>query len=227
MRGAKERGAPAADALRAMVSGEAPARSFPPLEGPVAHTLVLGTMPGTASLGAREYYAHPRNAFWPIMLSIVGDAPVDGAPPDARAWTALPYPTRVERLTAAGFAVWDVLAECVRPGSLDGRIVRASERPNDVAGLVRRHPELRRVAFNGRAARKLFARHVALAARPAETRHEGPDGGPGDGPALLALPSTSPAMASLTLEAKRAAWAAALLGEPSADERGRDGAGRP
>ena len=192
-----------------MVSGAAPARSFPPLEGPVAHTLVLGTMPGTASLGAREYYAHPRNAFWPIVLSIV-----DGAPPDPGAWTTLPYPARVERLTAAGFAVWDVLAECTRPGSLDGRIVRASERPNDVAGLVGRHPELRRIAFNGRAAQKLFARHVTLAARPDDSSDGGPGAGPDtrpdEGPTLLALPSTSPAMASLSLEAKRAAWTAAL-----------------
>ena len=224
MRDAGERGAPTADALRAMVSGAAPARSFPPLEGPVAHTLVLGTMPGTASLGAHEYYAHPRNAFWPVMLSIVGDAPVgpvdpaDDAPPDARPWTALPYPARVERLTAAGFAVWDVLAECTRPGSLDGRIVRASERPNDVAGLAARHPELERIAFNGRTAQKLFARHVTLARRSGddpdgaadEVADGAADGAADDGPTLLTLPSTSPAMASLSLEAKRAAWAAAL-----------------
>ena len=176
-----------------MVSGEAPARSFAPIEGEVAHTLVLGTMPGAASLGAHEYYAHPMNAFWPIALSLLDDGP-----PDRRAWREIPHAVRAARLAGAGVAVWDVLAECRRPGSLDGRIVRSSEVANDVPALVRRHPELRRIAFNGRGAERLFARHVAL---------PGPDEG---GPERVALPSTSPAMASLGLEAKRAAWADAL-----------------
>ena len=176
-----------------MASGAEPARSFAPIEGEVAHTLVLGTMPGTASLDAAEYYAHPMNAFWPIALSILS-----GAPPDRRAWREVPHATRAARLADAGFAVWDVLAECRRPGSLDGSIVRGTEVANDVAGLVRRHPELRRIAFNGRAAERLFERHVDL-----------PDPEAG-GPERVALPSTSPAMASLDLEAKRAAWARAL-----------------
>lgn len=181
-----------------MATGAAPARSFAPIEGPVARVLVLGTMPGTASLGAHEYYAHPMNAFWPIVLSIL-----DGGPPDRRAWRVVPHAARAARLAGAGLAVWDVLAECRRPGSLDGAIVRSSEVANDVAALLGRHPELRLIAFNGRGAERLFARHVRLA--DADVR-----AGTGDGPALASLPSTSPAMASLGLEAKRAAWAAAI-----------------
>ena len=203
----RRREAPAGEALEAMVSGRAPARSFPPIEGEVAHTLVLGTMPGTASLGADEYYAHPMNAFWPIALSIVS-----GAPPERRAWCAMSHAARAARFADAGFALWDVLAECRRPGSLDGAIVRASEVANDVAGLVARHPELRRVAFNGRAAETLFARHVDL---------PGPEAG---GPERVALPSTSPAMAALSFEAKHEAWARAL--DPATLPRGPRRGGR-
>ena len=195
---------PAGGALEAMVSGAAPARSFAPIEGELAHALVLGTMPGTASLGAHEYYAHPMNAFWPIALSILS-----GEPPDRKGWRGLDHATRARRLADAGIALWDVLAECRRPGSLDGSIVRASEVANDVAGLVARHPELRLIAFNGRAAQTLFARHVDV-----------PDPADG-GPARVALPSTSPAMASLSLEAKRAAWARALDPDGSLPARTR------
>lgn len=76
--------------------------SFPPAASPEAHTLILGSMPGGASLRAGEYYAHPRNLFWPIMGHLVGAHP------------ALPYPARLRALSAAGIALWDVLQSCER-----------------------------------------------------------------------------------------------------------------
>lgn len=192
-------------AMAAMASGDAPARSFAPIEGRDVRVLILGTMPGTASLGAHQYYAHPRNAFWPIALALVS-----GAMPERGGWRDIPYAERVATLAGAGVGVWDVLAECRRPGSLDGAIVRSSERANDVAALVARHPGLRTIGFNGRAAQALFARHVRLADTDA-TRVS-----------FVPLPSTSPAMASLDLGAKHAAWAAALgpLPRPPAPTRG-------
>ena len=61
--------------------------------------LVLGSMPGAASLARTEYYGHPRNAFWPIMGALFGAGP------------ELPYAERTARLTAAGVQcelhLWD------------------------------------------------------------------------------------------------------------------------
>jgi len=157
------------------------ARSFPPLAQSGARVLILGSMPGQASLAAGQYYAHPRNAFWTIMGALVDAGP------------ELPYPRRVERLQAAGIAVWDVLAECERPGSLDADIVAASVQANDFAGLLAGLPALRAIAFNGSAAEQAFCRHVLPAL-------------PGLRVDLLGLPSTSPAHAARSLAQKLAEW---------------------
>ena len=178
-----------------------PARSFPPLEGPRARLLILGSMPGTASLEAARYYAHPRNAFWPIVMALLErEEPSAAAPGRRGSAVRLPgYDERVRRLLAAGVALWDVLAECVRPGSLDAAIRRDSERANDLPALCERHPELALIAFNGQTAAKLFERHVGerVRARRPDLR-------------CVTLPSTSPAHASLTLADKHVRWRDAL-----------------
>ncbi|MBP7623629.1 MAG: DNA-deoxyinosine glycosylase, partial [Xanthomonadales bacterium] len=105
-----------------------PVRSFPPLIAAHARVLILGSMPGIASLQALRYYAHPRNQFWPILGELLGfDASAD-------------YALRVQALHKAGIAVWDVLAECEREGSLDTSIRRDSEQANDLPGLLAKHP---------------------------------------------------------------------------------------
>jgi len=176
--------------------------SFAPIEGERVAVLVLGSMPGVASLDAGAYYAHPRNAFWPILM-----AWLNARAPDRAATLKIPYASRADRLRHAGIGVWDVLAHCHRPGSLDSAIVRASEVPNDIPALVARHPELRRIVFNGRAAEQLFTRHIDLTdSRPGR---EPP-------PERFSAPSTSPAMASLNLSAKHAAWCDALGPPPEA-----------
>jgi hypoxanthine-DNA glycosylase len=121
---------------------------FPPVARHDARVLVLGSMPGAASLAAGRYYAHPRNAFWPIAGALFGF----GA--DA------PYDERLAGLTAAGVALWDVLAACERPGSLDAAIDRATARTNDFVAFFAAHPRLSAVACNGGAAHELFRRRV-------------------------------------------------------------------
>jgi TDG/mug DNA glycosylase family protein len=144
--------------------------------------LVLGSFPGERSLAQHEYYAHPRNAFWPILGELLGF--------DPRA----PYTERIDRIAQAGIGLWDVVDTCVRPGSLDSAL--RAVRPADIASLARAAPELRGILLNGAAAHTLFLRHVAatLDARLACRR----------------MPSTSPANAALGHAAKRDAWHAAL-----------------
>jgi TDG/mug DNA glycosylase family protein len=166
-----------------------PERGFPPVAGPGARVLVLGSMPGAASLAAGEYYAHPRNAFWWIMGQLHGAGP------------ELPYAERCAVLVRRGVAVWDALHRCVRPGSLDSAIERGSEEVNDFAGLFERCPHIRLVAFNGAKAEEAFRRHASDAL--ATLAHP---------PRTVRLPSTSPAMAALTREQKLARWREGLLG---------------
>ncbi|MBP6529238.1 MAG: DNA-deoxyinosine glycosylase [Burkholderiales bacterium] len=159
--------------------------SFPPLIAPDATRLILGSMPGVASLTAGQYYAHPQNAFWRIMSAI------------GRFDATLPYEERVAALRAAGVALWDVLAACERSGSLDSAIARSSEQANDLAGLLSLHPQIKRIYFNGATAESTFRRHCkALAARTDLC--------------FTRLPSTSPAHASLRFEEKCAVWREAL-----------------
>lgn len=158
-------------------------QSFPPLGNLRATRLVLGTMPGRASLAAGEYYAHPRNAFWHIMQALF-DIPRD-----------LPYRRRVRDLAANGVAVWDVLAACTRSSSLDSDIVPESVVANDIAGYLQRHRSIGSIYFNGGSARRLFERHVAPALDPGHQRL-----------ARVTLPSTSPANARLRPTDKLEAW---------------------
>jgi len=162
---------------------------FPPLSDHRAELLILGSMPGKASLQAGQYYAFPRNAFWPIMQTVYGI--------DRQA----SYAQRCAGLVAQGIAVWDVLGSCLRNGSLDADIDPASIVANDFASFLRRHPAVRRIGFNGAMAQKTFAREVqpTLSVPHAAIRQ-------------VRLPSTSPANASFSFERKLAAWREFLCG---------------
>jgi hypoxanthine-DNA glycosylase len=109
---------------------------LPPVIGRRTRLVVLGSFPGVASLEAGQYYAHPRNHFWPILGAIWGL--------DLR---ALPYRERLAEVRRRGLGIWDVYAHCRREGSLDSAIEDAV--PNDLASLRRRAPKLQAVAHNG------------------------------------------------------------------------------
>ncbi len=154
-------------------------RSFPPFADERSHVLVLGTLPGEESLRRVEYYAHPRNLFWPILYALFDDA----APsPD--------YRERVAFLTAHRIALWDVCAAGEREASADSTIRR--EQPNAIDRLLDRYPRIRAVAFNGTGAERLYDRHFRRRPR----LH------------YLSLPSTSPAHARIGFAAKLARWTA-------------------
>jgi len=161
---------------------------FPPIAAPQCRVLILGSMPGEASLAAGEYYAHPRNAFWPILGGLLGFAP------------EAPYPDRVRHLLSRGMAVWDVLKSCERAGSLDSSIQPDSMQVNDFTEFFGFFPLIRLVCFNGTTAETLFRKRAA------------PNLGPVlDGIGMVRLPSTSPAHASLSLARKSAIWGKALM----------------
>ncbi len=165
-------------------SGPVPIRSaFPPILGGDPRLLILGSMPSEASLAAGRYYGHPRNAFWPIMEALLG-LPAGSD-----------YARRTEALSAQGIALWDVIAACARPGSLDADILSDSIRCNDFGMLFDEQPGIRCIAFNGGTAEREFRRRVLPLLRPEHSSIE-----------RLRLPSTSPAHAGMGFEAKLAAW---------------------
>ncbi|MBI5257598.1 MAG: DNA-deoxyinosine glycosylase [Burkholderiales bacterium] len=109
---------------------------LPPVLAPDSRLIVLGSFPGAASLAARQYYAHPRNQFWPLLGALWGLDLV-----------AMPYAQRLEAVRAHGLALWDVYAACRREGSLDSAIEDAQL--NDLASLAQRAPGLLAVLHNG------------------------------------------------------------------------------
>lgn len=166
-----------------------------PVHDKAARVLVLGSMPGVRSLDAQAYYAHPRNAFWPIMEALFG---ID---------RELAYARRLAALRANRVALWDVIGKCRRRGSLDQKVEPDSIVPNDFGSLFVACPEIERVAFNGRLAEQSFERYVLPGLQDRFARIE-----------RVRLPSTSPAHAAMRFEQKRAAWARGLA--PVSDRTG-------
>ncbi len=151
---------------------------FDPIVFDDTHTLILGSFPSIQSVANDFYYAHPRNQFWPILSAITG-YPVNNR--DQKIWL----------LKETGLGVWDMIASCVREGSLDSNL--EDEVVNDIPGLLERYPSIRRIAFTGRKAEALYRLHFDHL--EVETVY---------------LPSPSPAYAAMSLEAKTAAWREAL-----------------
>lgn len=158
-------------------------RSFKPIADGKAEILILGSMPGRASLAARQYYAHPQNAFWRIAAELLEFD------------RASPYAKRVQALKAARIALWDVLHSCNREGSLDARIENGVA--NDFRRFFRTHRKIRRVFFNGAKAEATFKRYVLSTLRS-------------DSLSFRRLPSTSPANASMSAARKLGAWRAII-----------------
>lgn len=158
---------------------------FPPVAGKFGRVLILGSMPGSASLARNEYYGLPQNAFWRIMGDLFGAGP------------GLPYADRLTTLTHNGVVLWDVLESCYRSGSLDSAIDGKTARTNDFEMLFREHREMTHVFFNGRKAADLFGKRVRPKIEEIMPTMN-----------YATLPSTSPAHASMDYEQKLERWAA-------------------
>jgi len=156
---------------------------FPPVAREDARVLILGSLPGQASLAARQYYAQPQNSFWKLMGRLFDAGPEH------------PYEERLKRLVAARVALWDVCASATRPGSLDHRIDKSSVAPNDFASFFATHPEIAAIFFNGATAERLYLA-MARPALPAAVARI----------AMRRLPSTSPAHAGASFAQKLEAW---------------------
>ncbi len=174
--------------------------SFAPIAAPDAEILVLGSMPGQASLDANQYYAHPQNAFWRIMGDLLD---FDAA--------AASYMEKTNALITARIALWDVLQSCRRKGSLDASIEVQSQTVNDFQTFFKAYPRIRTVFFNGGKAQDCFKRYVLKKQMPDLPQRI----------QLTRLPSTSPAYAKLTFVQKYALWYRMLNESLSVLQHGR------
>lgn len=153
--------------------------AFPPVVAPDTRVLILGSLPGEASLAAGRYYAHPANQFWRLAGAVIGREELP----------ALAYEERLQALLHAGIGLWDTIASARRRGSLDAAIREAEHAP--LGELVARLPALRAVAFNGGTSARIGRPQLAGARL-----------------ALVDLPSSSPAYAAMPFPEKRRRWLA-------------------
>lgn len=151
---------------------------FPPVVDARTRVLILGSLPGEASLAQQQYYAHKQNRFWHLVGDVIGQDLV-----------AMSYPARLAALLEHRIGLWDVVAEAQRAGSLDSRI--RNHASNDLAALVETLPGLAAIAFNGGTAERIGLR--ALGEKAARYR-------------LVRLPSSSPAYAAIPYAGKLAVW---------------------
>ncbi len=155
--------------------------SFAPIAGVHAKILILGSIPGEASLAATQYYAHPRNAFWPIMAPLL------------QIQVSSPYEEKITALKSSPIALWDVLKSCNRSGSLDSMIEANTQLVNNFTAFFALHPQITHVLFNGGKAEACFKRNVIPGNKLGSIT-------------LSRLPSTSPANARLPFDEKYKTW---------------------
>jgi len=157
--------------------------SFSPIAALDAKILILGSVPGVASLEKQEYYAHPRNSFWNIIAQLTDSPPL------------LTYEQKKAVLIENEIALWDVLKHCQREGSLDSSIQSQSIVINDFESFFKTHRLIRAVLFNGTKAQQEYNKRVVPIISPQF-----------DQLTYYRLPSTSPAMAQLSRQEKLQQW---------------------
>lgn len=117
---------------------------FDPILDANTRVLFLGSFPSIASFEQAFYYAHPRNAFWPIMESIFG---VTLESNEAKRLFCL----------EKGIGLWDVIGSCERSNSSDTNLKNCI--PNDFAKLLHDYPNIQALAFTGKKSHDLFMKY--------------------------------------------------------------------
>jgi hypoxanthine-DNA glycosylase len=153
-------------------------RCFPPVVDAHTRVLILGSLPGEASLAHQQYYAHKQNKFWALVGDIIEQDLV-----------AMEYATRLNTLLENHIGLWDVVQEAQRTGSLDSRI--RNHASNDLNVLIETLPNLVAIAFNGGTAEKIGGRALGEAANHYR---------------IFRLPSSSPAHAAVSYQEKVTRW---------------------
>jgi hypoxanthine-DNA glycosylase len=151
---------------------------FDPILDHHTRVLFLGSFPSIASFKQSFYYAHPRNAFWPIIEGIF-----NVTLPSNEAKRAF--------CLEKGIGLWDVIGSCERSNSSDTNLRNCV--PNDFAALLKKYPNIRAFGFTGKKSFDLFRKDYK-----------------GLEVTQVLLPSTSPAHAAMTKEAKKALYKAFL-----------------
>ena len=152
-------------------------RCFLPVVDAHTRVLILGSLPGEASLAQSQYYAYKHNQFWDLVGDVISQ--------DLR---GMQYAARLQTLLAHRVGLWDVVAEAKREGSLDSKI--RGHAGNDLVGLIESLPKLAVIAFNGGTAERIGLKTL---------------GSHGDRYRIVRLPSSSPAH-TLPYAEKLLAW---------------------
>jgi hypoxanthine-DNA glycosylase len=155
--------------------------SFPAFIDSNTKILILGTMPGIASLTKQEYYGNPRNHFWRIMYTLFDTLPVSDS-----------FEEKIQLLQKNKIGLWDVLENCERKGSLDIHIKNHKE--NDFEMLFKQYPTIHTIVFNGKESQKYFIKKF----------------GQIEGITYYVMPSTSPAN-TMSFENKLKIWSTGFL----------------
>ena len=150
--------------------------SFRPVVASDTRVLVLGSLPGEKSLAEQRYYAHTQNRFWHLIGKVIGTE-----------LEPLAYEERLQALLAARVGLWDTVASAQRTGSLDASLREAEHNP--LAEVAAALPELRAAGFNGKTAARIGMPQLAHTDL-----------------ALIPLPSSSPAHATMRLAEKEKLW---------------------
>lgn len=159
--------------------------SFDPVLPENPNILILGSMPSKLSLEKQQYYGNPRNHFWPILFELFQQKALTN------------YVDKIQFVKQHGIALWDTIGSCYREGSLDINIVK--EEPNDIIGLLEKHPTIKLIACNGTKSFHTFKKNIKI--------------DPELGIDHIKLPSTSPIPGKYTktFAEKVDAWAEILM----------------